>query len=394
MGGLPVLENSTSQQGSTQPSNGRKKGSKNKVVKIVLVVLAALLLLAGIGATIVYFYLDSQISEGAAGQLTSAVQSTTPGLKSKVVHYLVCGIDFDKDDDGRDYSNGLGMTDVIMYVTLDVEKGTMNILQIPRDTYVGEELPTGGTYRLNAIYSHGADEVNRISNLATVLSDDFALPVDHYVTINMDMFREMFKILGGLEMYVPWDVADNKGNVIPQGTYFLDADHVEWILRQRKEYAQGDLKRLELQQYFYKAMFRTFKSFPMSDVIKVMPTFITYVNTDMSVSDLISLASTFMQIDSNKIGFARCPGGSITRYSDITKKNEACYGINVENLATLLNNYYRPYADPVPASALGLPVLDEDEFTLGQLNDDLKMMGTLENDSSLANAESSSQPAA
>jgi len=388
------LENSTSQQGSTQPSNGRKKGSKNKVVKIVLVVLAALLLLAGIGATIVYFYLDSQISEGAAGQLTSAVQSTTPGLKSKVVHYLVCGIDFDKDDDGRDYSNGLGMTDVIMYVTLDVEKGTMNILQIPRDTYVGEELPTGGTYRLNAIYSHGADEVNRISNLATVLSDDFALPVDHYVTINMDMFREMFKILGGLEMYVPWDVADNKGNVIPQGTYFLDADHVEWILRQRKEYAQGDLKRLELQQYFYKAMFRTFKSFPMSDVIKVMPTFITYVNTDMSVSDLISLASTFMQIDSNKIGFARCPGGSITRYSDITKKNEACYGINVENLATLLNNYYRPYADPVPASALGLPVLDEDEFTLGQLNDDLKMMGTLENDSSLANAESSSQPAA
>jgi len=394
MGGLPVLENSTSQQGSTQPSNGRKKGSKNKVVKIVLVVLAALLLLAGIGATVVYFYLDSQISEGDAGQLTSAVQSTTPELKSKVVHYLVCGIDFDKDDDGRDYSNGLGMTDVIMYVTLDVEKGTMNILQIPRDTYVGKELPTGGTYRLNAIYSHGADEVNRISNLATVLSDDFALPVDHYVTINMDMFREMFKILGGLEMYVPWDVADEKGNVIPQGTYFLDANHIEWILRQRKEYAQGDLKRLELQQYFYKAMFRTFKSFPMSDVIKVMPTFITYVNTDMSVSDLISLASTFMQMDSSKIGFARCPGGSITRYSDITNRNESCYGINVENLATLLNNYYRPYADPVPASALGLPVLDEDEFTLGQLNDDLKMMGTLKNDSASANAESSPQPAA
>ncbi|MDD2994261.1 MAG: LCP family protein [Pygmaiobacter sp.] len=388
------MENSTSQQGSTQPSNGRKKGSKNRVVKIVLVVLAALLLLMGIGVAIVYFYLDAQISEGDAGQLTSAVQSTTPELKSKVVHYLVCGIDFDKDDDGRDYSNGLGMTDVIMYVTLDVEKGTMNILQIPRDTYVGEELPTGGTYRLNAIYSHGADEVNRISNLATVLSDDFALPVDHYVTINMDMFRAMFKILGGLEMYVPWDVADEKGNVIPQGTYFLDADHIEWILRQRKEYAQGDLKRLELQQYFYKAMFRTFKSFPMSDVIKVMPTFITYVNTDMSVSDLISLASTFMQMDSSKIGFARCPGGSITRYNGVTGEKESCYGINVENLATLLNNYYRPYADPVPASALGLPVLDEDEFTLGQLNDDLKMMGTLENDSTLPDAESTSQPAA
>ena len=88
MGGLPVLENSTSQQGSTQPSNGRKQESKNKVVKIVLIVLAAVLLLAGIGAAIVYFYLDSQISEGAAGQLTSAVQSTTPALKSKVVHWF------------------------------------------------------------------------------------------------------------------------------------------------------------------------------------------------------------------------------------------------------------------------------------------------------------------
>lgn len=353
-------------------------GKKNRALKIVGITLAALLLVVGAALAIGYLYLDSQITEGEAGQLTSEVRTTAPAIKQRVVHYLICGIDYDAQDDGRSYGAGLGMTDVILYVTLDLEAQQVNVLQIPRDTYVGEDAPTGGTCKINSVYSHGPDEVNRISNLAGLISEQFGLPVDHYMTINMEMFKQIFITLGGLEMYVPWDVTDDEGNIITQGTHKLDANHIEWILRQRKGYETGDLKRLELQQYFYRAMFATFKTFPMTDVIKVLPAFITYVNTDLSVADLISLAGTVMGIDSAQIGFARCPGGSINRLNTVSGNIESCYGINVENLADLLNRYYRPHEEPVPAAQLGLPVIPEEDFTLGQLNDDLRQLSGLE----------------
>ena len=83
------------------PDNQKKMSvqprRKRKVAVIFCCVLAALLLVCGIGAAGVYFYLDNQISEGDAGQLTSEVVTTSPELTSKVMHYLICGIDYDDD---------------------------------------------------------------------------------------------------------------------------------------------------------------------------------------------------------------------------------------------------------------------------------------------------------
>ena len=378
------MEKPTTDPGPQQPGKRDNKMSTSKrVVVIVCIVLAALVLAGGIAFAAVYFYLDSQITEGDAGQLTSDVVTTAPEMKAKVVHYLVCGIDYDADDDGRDYGEGQGMTDVILYVSLDVEKNTMNALQIPRDTYVGEQVSTGGTCKINAVYSHGEDTTNRISNLAKLLNDQFQLPVDHYVTIDMAAFKSLINVLGGVEMYVPWDIVQKdkvtgqETLVANQGVHRISGETAELILRNRN-YSQADYKRLETQQYFYKALFSTFKSFPMSDVIKVMPGFITYVNTDMSVGDMLSFASVIMEMEGTDIGFVRCPGGPVTRLNTATSKPEACYGINKDNLAVLLNDHFRPYADPVPADALGLPLIPEDDFTLGQTNEDLHSIESLD----------------
>ena len=374
---------------SEQPGAGKppRRGRKKKVAIILGGILAFVLLAAGIAAAGFYFYLDNQITEGEAGQLTSEVVTTTPELTDKVVHYLICGIDYDDD---RDYGNpSKAKTDVILYLTLDVQAGEAYALQIPRDTYVGEEVATGGTCKLNNVYSHGEDEENPISNLAKVINSHFGLPVDHYLTIDMASFRYLLNLIGGIEMYVPYEIK-LKGSdevVAEPGYQLVTGDVAELILRNRN-FQQQDYKRLETQQYFYLALFNTFKANPQ-DFIKVAPGFIQYFNTDMSVADLLALANTAMNLEADKIGFARAPGGPVTRTDTVTGEAQSCYGINRENMAELLNNYFRPYSDPVPAEELGLPALTDADFNLGQNYEDIRTIGSLD-PSNEANSSSES----
>ena len=70
---------------------------------------------------------------------------TADELKGDVINILVCGIDW---NEGRTSAN----TDVIMYVTLDIKSKKVSAFQIPRDTYIGEDVNTGNTGKINAVY--------------------------------------------------------------------------------------------------------------------------------------------------------------------------------------------------------------------------------------------------
>lgn len=356
-------------ENNTRPE--KKKWSAGKKVGVIA---GCILLGAALIVGAVYLYFDHALTEGDAGSLTDDIQGTNSENAKDVEYILVCGIDDDEDDDSR---AGIGRTDMIMLACYDRKAGHLSILQIPRDTYVGEEVRTGGTGKINGLYSHGPDTTNRISNLAKVINDQFKLPVDHYVTIDMKHFREIIDVLGGIEMYVPWEVPnyDENGNLvstIPAGNIRIDGATAEIVVRSREGYSQGDIKRLQMQQYFYAAVFRTIKTFPLSDIAKVAPGFITYVNTDYSVAEVISLAAALQKIDSSKIGFSRCPGGGLGAVNG----HKGMYGINAEELAPLLNDHFRPYSEPVSAEELGLP--KDLTYPTGEIPAEYQLMGELD----------------
>lgn len=376
--------------GKQQKDSRQPKGHTKRKVWLILAIIAAVLVMICVG---VYVYVDSLVNVGDSGSLTDEVVSTEPEISKKTINILVAGIDYAKDDSGRDYSDGKGMTDVVLLVCCDLEKNTMHLLQIPRDSYVGEAVDTGGTGKLNAVYSHGSDAKNPITNLAKVINDQFKLPVDYYVTLDMDAFTSLINILGGVEMYVPWQVErfDDNGNLIDTlepGTHFISGETAQWIVQTRHGtgYGQADLKRLEMQQYFYTAVFKTFLTFPMSDLIKVAPSLAQYVNTDFSVPELIYLFGWLQKVDKSNIGFARCPGGSISNVAG----HQSMYGINPQSLAELLNKYFRPYSNPVDASELGL--VTGLEFPLGEIPATMTYMDDLSAEADSSSA--SSAPAA
>ncbi len=349
------------QKNDNTKSSANKKTYKNRKKKsgsIFAKLLIFMLVIGGISFCATTF-LGNIINSGE--QIDEDIR-TAEELQDKVVNILVAGIDF---TEGRDFGN----TDVMMYVTLDVENKTISALQLPRDTYVGTDIGAGPARKMNGIYGHGKDKNNKIMNLVKAVNNQLDLPVDHYVTLDMDALIEMVDWIDwGFEMYVPYPVIlkDDKGNTQTlyeePGWYQMTGERVEAVVRNRN-YPGGDVQRLEVQNYFYASLVKNFtENLNVSDFIKVMSRFTQYLTTDLHWTKIASLAQFAFSVDYNDMtlikpghhGYDVIYAGGNSRYNIlIADKNE---------WVPVINEYFRPYQDPVEASDLDIPwVLPEGE---------------------------------
>lgn len=328
-----------------------KKKRKPRVGRILF----ALLLVVGIlaGAVTVTWRLLSQkftetyIKQDQAGNLVETIVNTPDEYQGDVVNVLVAGIANDENDMDGDYTGGLGLTDIIMYVTFNVKENYINVFQIPRDSYIGAASSTG---KINAVYAQGPYKDNPISNLAEVVNKQFQLPIDYYATVDVKAFTEIIDLMSGIDMYLPYNVYDEAGNSVPQGEHHIDGATARWILRQRHCYPNGDIGRMETQMHFYAACFRLFKSCTITDLTKhVLPVVAYRVNTDIDFDTLTSLAVSLLKLDGSRITFVRPAGGGMMI------NEQSVVVLNPQRVADLLNQYFRPYGEAVPASALQLP---------------------------------------
>ena len=281
---------------------------------------------------------------------------TAEELQGDVMNILVCGIDW---DEGRTSQN----TDVIMYVTLDIKGKKATAFQIPRDTYIGEDVRTGGTGKINAVFGKNGSE-EPVMDLINVINKKLMLPVDHYVTLDMEAFIRMVdSIDGGLRMYVPYRIqlkdayGGSNGEVIIEepGWYYVSGQTAEQIVRNRN-YPNSDIQRLEVQSYFYAAVIKYFmENLNVSDFIKIMNRFTSRITTDMHWTTVASIG---------QFGFS-------LKYEDMTIIKPSLHGYDViptgktsasnvlvceeRQWADLLNEYCRPYQDQRTARELSMP---------------------------------------
>ena len=143
------------------------------------------------------------------------IEVTLEEYKGDVVNILVCGIDY---EEGRNYSNDPtsndGMTDMILYCQFDIKGGALRMLQIPRNSLVTAKsrkvaLSNGKTYAATnyQINSVALSNGGSIAALAEVIYDQYKLPIDYYVTVDMQALVEMVDNFGGIEVYIPHDMS-------------------------------------------------------------------------------------------------------------------------------------------------------------------------------------------
>lgn len=130
--------------------------------------------------------------------------------EKKVFNVLVMGY-------GGPGHDGAYLTDTMMFASIDTEHKRVFLVSIPRDTWVRIPTKSGDEFasKINAVYQtglfsknypdvpkkytgeHGASELVR-----TVVGDIVGQPVDNYIAIDFDGFKQVVDTLGGVEVVV------------------------------------------------------------------------------------------------------------------------------------------------------------------------------------------------
>ena len=294
------------------------------------------------------------------GITISQLINTPKEFQGKELNILVTGVDRSSAGDlsagaANDSNVNDGMTDMILYVHFNNETGEMKMLQIPRDMMVTTDPGVSSNYRINGVAkTQGSDGNNNMAALCELVADQLKVPIDGYVTIRLEMLTELVDLFGGVEIYVPFDVDYASlglgDSYISAGYQTLKGDAMEFLLRARKIYPDGDIGRLNMQRQFYAALFRKLKSIGnIWDVAKLTPAVLNYMETDLSASQLISFAVSLLNVDSNNIMICQLPVISGPMYNE----QALVYPARQQD-ADLLNQYFRENTGAVDASQLNL----------------------------------------
>ena len=308
---------------------------KTKVIITTACMLVVICLLSFSAVGIVNIRLHQEIDDNGQIAPIQSVFKTPDEYQGKVVNLLCVGHD-----------NSVGLTDVLMYVTVDLENQSASVLRIPRDTFVGDEIPSG---KINAVYNNPPDGVSKINGLIQKINEMFQLPVDHYITITLEGFREVIDSMGGVDIDVPQTIYYDEGMVIPEGEQHLDGQKAEWFVRYRAGYANADLGRIDAQNLFIRALAEKAKNMGKLQLATLLADDYQYVTTDMTVGELLSIAEAAFNVDLDKLEMFTVPG-----YADY-HNGLSVYEIDAEETAEILNEHFRPYSDKVEAEDLDIP---------------------------------------
>ena len=358
----------------SEPPRRRSKAKKKKKTPMWLPLAVTLAVVAVISGVVIYAAsMVNKVEENIkpeenAASLVEEIQ-TLEEYKGDVVNILVCGIDY---EEGRAYSSdgtNDGMTDMILYCQFDIKGGALRMLQIPRNSLVATkgrkvDLSNGKTYAVSnyQINSVALSNDGNIAALAEVIYDQYKLPIDYYVTIDMQALVEMVDNFGGIEVYIPHDMSF-AGSALKQGYRNLDGSAAEFFVRCRhgEGYSNSDIDRLNMQRYFYAGLFKRVRSMGITDVLSQLDlVFSNYIHTDMDLTTIAKMLVSFTRIDSANIMLAQTP--VFMGVPNVGKTDSfdgySCVVPDAGSIAELLNTYFRNYTGPVSAEELNLVTSD------------------------------------
>lgn len=256
---------------------------KNNMIKIIKSALVFLMFVVVFAAG--FLLLNFFKNDGAGGEIFDI--SNDRGFM-----FLLAGVDSTGEDTGT-------RTDTLMLVNVNKDKNTIDMISIPRDSYVSIR---GSMDKINAAHSYGGIDLTM-----EVVRDFLGINLDKYFVISFDAVIAGINALGGMDVEVSNEVASAMG--ISPGIRKMAGDEVLAYVRFRKGYQNADLGRINTQQDFMKQFIKeATKAENISKLPSVYKAMKPYIKTNIGLKNLSSLALDFKSVDPSNINSIRLEG--------------------------------------------------------------------------------------
>lgn len=276
--------------------------------KIVISIVAAVLVLAGIGAGLFqYYYGQMHIDHGEDVEAQEEYFDTDEnieGLKEidpdsitldsadsisqtkEVINILVCGEEA--------IGGGRGRTDSIMIATVNQRDNTLCLTSIMRDTYV--QIPGFSDNKINAAYHNGG-----MKTLVKTIQQNFGITVDGYVLVNFDSFENVIDALGGIDIELSEAevsylnstnyISDYSNHNLHLGVNHMNGNQALGYSRIRyvsKDGQAGDFARTLRHRTVMDAIYKRLMDKSALELIAMVPKLMPLVTTNIKKADLVN----------------------------------------------------------------------------------------------------------
>lgn len=270
--------------------NPNKKKSKKKIIFSILAVIF-LIIIGSVGFGL--YYVNNTLNKVEKIDINKDDLSINQEVEEKsngIRNIALFGIDA---PDGK-----VGRSDAIMILTLDDVHKKMKLTSIMRDSYV--DIDGHGMDKINHAYAFGGPEL-----AMKTLNENFDLNIKDCIVVNFTSLPEIVDKLGGVDI-----------NIISEELSHVSGTHVgmntlngkQALAYSRIRHASGgDYKRTERQRVVIDTIFNKLKSSSASDYSSLINTFLPYVKTNMTNSELLTLVTNFSSVISTGLQQERFP---------------------------------------------------------------------------------------
>lgn len=336
-----------------------KPAKKKTGAKVLIIVLVAVLLLcAGIAAFVISKINKINRAERAENQLTqemidsmlveeeteptTAPTETEPpetepevtepdyGKTGKIVNVLVVGQDARIGEDSKN-------ADTVILLTVNKETKVLTMTSFLRDTlvYIPEFVDANGTThsgrtKITLAYALGnswGGSLGAMELMDSVIERNFGPNVDRNIEIDFDAFDEIINAIGGIYVnlnedevkYLENEFKDMPYYVFNEGECRLDGWSAEVYARMRHSTnADNDFNRTDRQRAVISGVVDKCRHMSISELNNLVDTFLPKILTDMSNEDIATYMLELLPLLPDlQIASQQCPSPEMERYGKL-----------------------------------------------------------------------------
>lgn len=205
-------------------------------------------------------------------------------------------------------------TDTMIVVSLNVETGTVSMLNLPRDLFV--YIPHGNMGRLNTAFGLGEklnwDPGGGFGLLRQTIFYNFGINVHYYARVDFSGFEAIIDRLGGVDIavdcayrdYYPVGTDEDRRSgengyrlrTLPVGYHTFDGYDALWYARTRKY--TDDFDRGRRHQQLIRAIWRKARSLGLATTLpQIWPELMEIVDTDLPFEQMLRLLPLAINLD-------------------------------------------------------------------------------------------------